>query len=116
MAVIFVPLITTVSFHNIFFRKFLLYFKIVIHKHLLIKGLVESYGLRITHNKSLRGICAVNALENIYDKYGFHILDRVLMLCIGTWKGDYNSLSRNILSGVAHIIAAFGDLIKDDTF
>ena len=85
-------------------------------KHLLIKGLVESYGLRITHNKSPRGICAVNALENIYDKYGFHILDRVLMLCIGTWEGDYNSLSRNILSGVAHIIAAFGDLIKDDTF
>ncbi len=85
-------------------------------KQLLIKDIVESYGLRVTKGKSPGGICAVNALEMIYDKYGFHVLDRVLMLCIGTWEGDYNSLSRNILCGVAHIVAAFGEYLKDDTF
>lgn len=85
-------------------------------KQLIIKDLVESFGLKIIPGKRLGGICAVHTLERIYDRYGFHILNRVLVLCIGTWEGDCNSLSGNILSGVSHIVAAFGDTLKDDLF
>jgi len=44
------------------------------------------------------------------------VLDRTLRLCIGTWEGDYNSLSSNMLKGIAQLIVAFGDLLKDDIF
>ena len=83
---------------------------------LIIKSLVESYGLSISHNKIPGGICAVACLEHIYRKFGFHVLDRTLRLCIGTWEGDYNSLSSSILKGIALLIVAFGDLLKDDIF
>ncbi len=36
-------------------------------KELLIKGLVESYELKILPSAGVGGICAVGALENIYD-------------------------------------------------
>jgi hypothetical protein len=48
--------------------------------------------------------------------FGFHVLDRTLRLCVGTWEGDYNSLSANMLKGIAHLIVAFGDALKDDIF
>lgn len=83
---------------------------------LIIKSLVESYGLSISHKKVPGGICAVACLEYIYRKFGFHVLDRTLRLCIGTWEGDYNSLSSNMLKGIALLIVAFGDLLKDDIF
>lgn len=85
-------------------------------KQLLIKELVESYHLTIGSTKLPGTICAVSTLENIHDKYGFHALDRVLRLCIGTWEGDVNSLSGNMLNGVARLISAYGDEIKDDVF
>lgn len=62
------------------------------------------------------GICAIACLEHIYHNYGFHVLDRTLHLCIGTWEGDYHSLSANMLKGIAQMIAAFGDSMKDDLF
>jgi hypothetical protein len=83
---------------------------------LIIKSLVESYGLFISSGKVPGGICAVSCLENIYKKYGFHVLDRTLRLCIGTWEGDYNSLSANMLKGIALLIVAYGNALKDDTF
>ena len=83
---------------------------------LIIKSLVESYGLSISCNKIPCGICAVACLEYIYRKFGFHVLDRTLRLCIGTWEGDYNSLSSNMLKGIALLIVAFEDLLKDDVF
>jgi len=85
-------------------------------KHLIIKDLVESYDLSITPSSTLGGICAVSALEKIHDKYGFHTLDRVLRLCIGTWEGTPHSLSANMMNGVARLINAYGDDLKDDTF
>ena len=85
-------------------------------KQLLIKELVESYHLSISSTKLPGCICAVSTLESIHDKYGFHALDRVLRLCIGTWEGDVNSLSGNMLNGVARLINAYGDEIKDDVF
>jgi len=83
---------------------------------LIIKSLVESYGLFISSNKSPGGICAVSCVENIYKKYGFHVLDRTLRLCVGAWEGDNNSLSANMLKGIALLIVAFGDVLKDDIF
>lgn len=85
-------------------------------KHLIIRDLVESYDLSITPSSVPGGICAVSTLENIMDKYGFHTLDRVLRLCIGTWEGTPHSLSANMMNGVARLINAYGDDLKDDTF
>lgn len=46
-------------------------------EQLMIKSLVESYELRISKNAHLnRNICAVSALERIYEAYGFHTLDK----------------------------------------
>jgi len=83
---------------------------------LIIKSLVESYGLTITAQKAQGSICAIATLEYIHQRYGFHVLDRALRLCIGTWEGDINSLTANILKGVAHLVVTFGDAMRDDIF
>jgi len=83
---------------------------------LTIKSIVESYGLSITGTKLPGSICAIGALEDIYFKFGFHILDRTLRLCVATWEGEDNSLSANMLKGVAQIVAAFNDELRDDIF
>ena len=82
----------------------------------MIKELVESYGLHISETKSPGGICAVATLEKIYKKHGYHVLDRILNLLIATWEGEPNSFSMNMLSGMARIIAAYGDTLKDELF
>jgi len=85
-------------------------------EQLIIKSLVESYGLFISATKVPGAICAVSSLEFIHHKFGFHVLDHTLRLCVGTWEGDYNSLSANMLRGIARLIVAFGDTLKDDVF
>ena len=81
-----------------------------------IKALVESYGLTIGKAKAPGVICAVSSLELIYRNYGFHVLDRSLRLCAGTWEGDPNSLCSGMLKGIAKLIVAYGDEIRDDVF
>ena len=39
-------------------------------KHILIKDLVESFGLEIGSNSSPGSICAISTLVELYDKYG----------------------------------------------
>ena len=73
-------------------------------KHLLIKGLVESYDLSITPGKAPGGICAVGALE------------KTLRLIIGTWEGDVISLSANMLNGTARLAYAYDEQLKEDLF
>jgi hypothetical protein len=85
-------------------------------KQLIIKDLVESYGLFLTQSSRPGGICAVYSLEKIYDKYGFHTLDRVLRLCIGTWEGTPQSFSGNMLNGLVILLETYGDSLKDDVF
>ena len=85
-------------------------------KQLIIRELVESYGLRISHNKQICTICAIATLENIYDKYGLQNLHRVLRLIIGTWEGDVNSFSSNMLSGVARLVFTYDTELIDDNF
>lgn len=77
---------------------------------------IESYGLQISSTKSVRGICAISSLEYINDKYGFHTLDRTLRLCIGAWEGEQNSLSSNMLRGIAKLVYVYEDKLRDDLF
>jgi len=86
-------------------------------KYLTIQRLVESYNLEIgPSGGKRRRITAVTALVNIFDKYGFRVLDRTLRLCIGTWEGERYSCSGNILNGIARCIVAYGNQLQDDIF
>ena len=85
-------------------------------KQLIIRDLVESYSLSIGQVKGYGVICAVSSLEGIYDKFGYHVLDRTLRLCAGTWEGDMNSLCANFLNGVARLVNTYGDKLKDELF
>ena len=83
---------------------------------LIIRDLVQSYGLEIGTKKAPCVICAVSTLEQIYQKYGYHTLSRGLRLCIGTWEGNMNSFSANILNAISKLIAVFGDQLNDEVF
>jgi hypothetical protein len=86
-------------------------------KYLNIQRLVESYDMEIgPSGGKRRRITAVTALVNIYDKYGFRVLDRTLRLYIGTWEGERNSCSGNILNGIARCVVAYGNQLQDDIF
>lgn len=83
---------------------------------LIIQGLVESYGLKIGSKRTPGVICAVTTLENIYLTYGYHVLSRVLRLIVGTWEGDINSFSSNMLNAVARLVTAFDETLNDELF
>ena len=85
-------------------------------EQLIIKGLVESYGLNITHGKVPGAICCISSLEAIFENNGYQVLDRTLKLVIGTWEGDINSLSANMIRGVAKLVSSYGDSLNDDIF
>ncbi len=85
-------------------------------EQLIIKDLVESYDLFLSSAKVPGGICAISTLEYVHRKFGFHVLDRTLRLCIGTWEGDINSLTANILRGISKLIVAFEDGLNDEVF
>lgn len=85
-------------------------------EQLIIKALVESYGLFLATAKIQGGLRAISTLEYLHRKFGFHILDRTLRLCIGTWDGDTAALTASILKGVSKLVAAFGNDLKEDAF
>ena len=85
-------------------------------QQLIIRDMVESYGLKIGPFKKPGVICAVTALEKIYETYGFNVLNRTLFLLIGTWEGEDLSLSSNMLLGISKLVIAYGDSLKDDLF
>jgi hypothetical protein len=85
-------------------------------KNLTIKGLVESYDLKISVNNSPGTVAAVGTLEKIYDRHGYSVLDRVISLIIMTWEGENKSFSSKILNGVSRLVVAFGDKLKDEVF
>ena len=77
-------------------------------EQLMIRDLVESYSLEIGNSRNYGVICAVSTLEYIFEKYGYHVLDRTLRLCIGAWEGEIDSLSANMLKAIARLIVAYG--------
>jgi len=83
-------------------------------KQLLIRELVESYGLQLAPVSKPCCICAVSALEYLYDRYGYELLSRTLRILIGAWEGNQQSLSASILKGLAKVLTVFGTEIKDD--
>lgn len=85
-------------------------------EQLILKALVESFGLRICGNSRPGCICCVATLEDLYRKCGYDILQRCLRLCVTTWEGDVDSLTSNILRGIARLIASYGDSLKDNMF
>ena len=85
-------------------------------KALIIKGLVESYDLKINAAAIPGTIAAVSTLEKIYDRYGYDVLNRVLNLIVITWEGENKSYSSNILNGVTRLVTAYGDKLKDEVF
>ena len=84
--------------------------------HLIIKSIVDSYGLKIGIKKSSDTIVAISTVESIFMKYGFHVLDRVLLLIVSTWEGEQNSFSANMLNAVAKLVVTYGDTLQDEVF
>ena len=83
---------------------------------LTIKSIVESYNLTISARKIPGHISAVSALEYIFDKYGYHVLDRTLFLLVSTWEGEVDSLGCNMLKGMAKLIVAYNESLNDEQF
>jgi len=83
---------------------------------LLIRGLVESYDLKISPGSAPGCICAVGALETIFQKYGYEMLDRVLKLIIMAWEGEPKSFSANMMNGLARFLYAYPGKISDEVF
>jgi hypothetical protein len=85
-------------------------------RHIMIKEIVEQCGLRLASTGRNCRICAVSSLYEIFEKYGYEGLDRTLKLIVRTWEGEANSLTANMLRGVALILAKFGNSLHDDLF
>lgn len=82
----------------------------------MIKRIVESYGMEIGKAKSANTITAVSTIEAIYKKHGYHTLDQVMRMCIGTWEGESMSFSSNMLNAICLLVVAYGDLLDEQTF
>lgn len=83
---------------------------------LIIRDLVESYGLHFAMKKAPGVISAVSTVESIYKRYGYHVLNRVLRLIISTWEGDVSSFSSNMLNAITKLVVVFGDSLNDELF
>jgi hypothetical protein len=84
--------------------------------HIVIKSIVEQCGLKLSTTKAGGGVCAVSALREVFEKNGYEGLVRTLKLIVKTWEGESNSLSANMIRGVAMIVSTFGDSLRDDLF
>ncbi len=86
-------------------------------KQVMINHLITNvYKLKISNNSRPGCISAISALEFIYDKYNYEILDRTLRLALGTWEGETLSLTSGILKGIAQIINAYGESLNEESF
>ena len=76
---------------------------------LIIRDLIESYGLTVGSKKHHGTICCIATLESIYTKYGYQVLNRILRLIISTWEGD-------IFNALTKLVVTFGDSLNDEIF
>ena len=87
------------------------------NKQMMIHNLVTNvFKLKISGSRAPGTISAVSALEFIYDKYGYEVLDRTLRLSLSTWQGEDLSLSSAILKAIAMMVSAYGDKLDDEIF
>ena len=75
---------------------------------------MDSRQLRISSSKGPSCVCAISTIESIFRRYGLNTLDRTLRLCVASWEGKPDSLTANIIKGIALRMAAFGDSLHDD--
>lgn len=85
-------------------------------QQLIIKELVESYGLILSNKRAPNNIAAITTIENIYEKYGYQVFSNVLRVVIATWEGECYSLSSNVLNAIAKIIITYGDSFDEEIF
>lgn len=85
-------------------------------EQLIIKDLIESYGVKVDQKPGPNRISAVSTVETIFRKYGYHTLDRVLRLCVGAWEGDTHSFSANVINAITKMIITYGDDMLDEVF
>ena len=85
-------------------------------EQIIIRDLIESCGLLISAKSGPGNVRAVGSLEYIYRKYGYQVLERTISLDIGTWEGVPQSLSANMLKGIARLIVVYEGELKDETF
>ena len=83
---------------------------------LMIRDLVESFGLTIGNKHAHGSISAVSTLEGIYKNYGYHVLTRVLRLILATWEGDRFSFSANMLNAVCKLVVVYKEQLNDEVF
>lgn len=83
---------------------------------LVIRSLLESYGLKIGMKRGPGAVNAISTVERIYKKFGYHILDRTIRLIIGTWEGEINSFKGNIINGVNRLVVVYGKELDDTQF
>lgn len=87
------------------------------NKQVMINYLLTSvYKLKVSGTHKPGTICAVSALEFIYDHYGYEVLDRTLRLTLGTWEGERLSLTSGMLKGIAQVVFAYGNSLNDELF
>ena len=86
-------------------------------KYLMIRDLVSSYGLKVSGDKTLpTNICAVSALESVFDGYGYHVLDQTIRLILATWEGERGSFTGSMIKGMAKIIVTYGNELQEEEF
>jgi hypothetical protein len=76
-----------------------------------IDMIAKKYNYRLgTGSHSARTISSVQALIDIYKRYGIDTLDNTLMIIHQTWDGTNKSIKREYLFGVAEFIKRFGTI------
>ena len=83
---------------------------------LTIKKIVENYNLSVSGKQMPGHIRAVSALEYVFDKYGYQVLDRSIFLLVSTWEGEMESLCSNMIKGVAKLVVSYGEHLNDEQF
>lgn len=83
---------------------------------LMIRDLVESYGLTIGNKQQYGEISAITTLESIYQKFGFQTLNRVIRILLATWEGDKRSFSANMLNAVCKLCVIFREQLDEEVF
>ena len=85
-------------------------------EQLIIRDLVESYGLKITKTRGHCMLACISALEWIYENFSYHTLDRSLRLCVAAWEGDVYSMHGLLLKALAIMVMFFKDDLRDEIF
>lgn len=83
---------------------------------LMIRDLIESYGLTIGNKQQYGEISAITTVQAIYEKFGYHILNRVIRIILSTWEGDKRSFSANMMNAVCKLCVIYRKQLDEEVF